>query len=152
MAINAAPSKGARATRTLARSVRGRKTCIWPAKNLSELSGEGRRDLLGGHVHCKISQTSKCKAAMSTWKTPPSIMQYMMICFLANINRHQQMFWCSFLRLASSNEIRSRSPDGILHNICEERSQSKANEKTEYCNMGLVGPRADDGRPNEDYQ
>ena len=86
----------------------------------------------------KVSQTGKCEAAVTAGETAPSILQGMRICLCADIDRHQEMLWSAFLRLASSNEIRSRSPNCILDDIREDGRKGNADQKTEDCDVSLV--------------
>ena len=72
----------------------------------------------------KVSEAAECETAMPTWEAAPTIMQYMVVLLCANLERDQCMVWCSLFWFTSFNEIRSRSADSVLNDICYEEREN----------------------------
>lgn len=95
--------------------------------------GEGKEFL-----QSQISETTECKTAMSAWKAPPPIMQNMMIRLRTDLDRDQSMLWRVFRRLASRDQIRSRSADGVFYGIRKEGRENQADEKSKDGDVNLM--------------
>ena len=75
---------------------------------------------------------------MSAWEAPPAIMQNMVVLLGTDIDIDEFMLWCSLLRLAPIDEIRSRSSHSILDNIGEKGGKNKTYEKAQYRYMRFM--------------
>ena len=88
---------------------------------------------------------------MTAWKASPAILQNMRIRFCTNIDGYKGMRRWVFFGLAARNQIRSRSSNRVLDNICEEDGQGQADEKSKDRNMSSVEPRSCEYCPSDYY-
>lgn len=75
---------------------------------------------------------------MSGRKTPPSIMQDMVIRLRANLKGDKLMRRCPLLRLTPRDEIRAWSSDSVFDHVSEEGGQDEGDCEAEDGDMCLV--------------
>lgn len=95
----------------------------------------------------EVAQPTEREAAMSARKTPPPIMQHMVVLFGAHFPRNELVCGGPWLGLASRDEIWSWSAHGVLNNIRDEQGQDHAYEPAEDCDVGFVSTRAEEDGP-----
>lgn len=48
------------------------------------------------------------------------------------------MLGCSFRGFAAGEEIRAGSTDGVLGDVCDQRSEEEGGEEADSCNLGFM--------------
>ena len=77
-------------------------------------------------------------------------MQYMMVRFRTNINCNQRPLRRPLLRFTPRDEIWSRSPNSILHDVRDEGSEGEADEEAKDGDVGFMCSGSEYYCPHDD--
>ena len=78
------------------------------------------RSWVGLNVQEQIAQPAERETAVPARKTPPPVVQHVMVFLRAYCDRHEFVLWCSSPGFTSSDEIGSGSADGVFDDIRDE--------------------------------
>lgn len=92
----------------------------------------------------QIAQPAKRETAMPAGKTPPPIMQHMVIGLGADFKSNQLVRRRARRRLTACNQVWSRSAYGVLYYVGEEKREQHADEPAEDSDVDLVCSWADE--------
>ena len=95
----------------------------------------------------KVPEPAEGETAVSRWKTPPPIMQHMMVFFSANLKRDKLMVWCPWFWFTPRDQIRPRPSHRILDQVRYKKSEDERYEPPEDCDVRFVRSRLEDERP-----
>ena len=98
----------------------------------------------------KEPKPAESQTTVAAREAPPSIMQYVMICLCADIDRDQLMLRRPCLGLATRDQVWSWTARSVFDDIGNERSEDNADGKTEYGDVHSVGARLDNDSPKND--
>lgn len=80
---------------------------------------------LAGQEKRQVAQPTECEAAMSRWKAAPSVMQYMVVDFRADLECNKLVIWCAGLGLASCDEVGSWPSDSVFDKVRDEECKDQ---------------------------
>ena len=83
---------------------------------------------LAGEEETEVAEPGKREGRVARWKRAPSIAQHVQAFLGAHLNRDEHVRLGIGTGLASGNEIRSGSTDGVLDNVGEEGGKSYGRE------------------------
>ena len=76
---------------------------------------------LRGEEEAQPAETGEGEARVPARETPPAVMEAVVVCFCTNLDRSQFVSRRGEIGGAAGEEVRSRSADGVLEEVGEEK-------------------------------